>query len=133
MTWTSGRFEVTLTPQGENSESEGSELSRFLIDKTFHGALEATSRGQMLAANTGVKGSAGYVAIERVAGMLAGRSGSFMLQHNGIMARGAQQLNITVVPDSATGQLTGLTGTMTITIVDREHLYHFEYTFADNS
>ncbi len=133
MTWASGRFEVTLTPQGENNESEGSELSRFLIDKTFHGDLEATSRGQMLAANTGVKGSAGYVAIERVAGMLAGRSGSFMLQHNGIMARGAQQLNITVVPDSATGQLTGLTGTMTITIVDREHLYDFEYTFADNS
>ena len=77
----------------------------------------------MLAAGTAIEGSAGYVAIEQATGTLHGRSGSFVLQHNGTMARGAGQLTITVVPDSGTGELVGLAGTMTITIVDGKHLY----------
>jgi hypothetical protein len=102
------------------------------IDKVFHGDLQATSTGEMLTAGTDVEGSAGYVAIERVIGTLHGRSGSFALQHSGLMTRGAPQLTITVVPDSGAGQLAGLAGTMGITITaDGTHSYDFEYTLAD--
>ena len=80
------------------------------------------------AGSTSVKNSAGYVAIERVTGTLHGRSGTFLLQHSGLMNRGAPGLTITVVPDSGTGQLEGIAGTMTITIAEARHLYEFEYT-----
>lgn len=111
-----------------NEKIDGLALGRFTLDKQFHGALEATSKGEMLTAAGSLKGSAGYVAIERVTGTLAGRTGSFALQHLGVMDRGAPTLNITVVPDSGTGQLAGLTGAMTINIVDKKHFYDFEYT-----
>ena len=101
------------------------------IEKQIHGDLEATSKGQMLTAGTDVKGSAGYVAIERVTGALQGRTGSFVLQHTGTMTRGAFQLTITVVPDSGTGQLAGLTGTMNIIIADGKHSYDFDYTLPE--
>jgi hypothetical protein len=97
------------------------------VAKQFHGDLEGTSTGEMLSAGTSTQGSAGYVAIERVTGTLGGRSGTFILQHSGTMTRGAPQLSITVVPDSGTGQLAGLTGTMTITIVNGKHSYEFAY------
>jgi hypothetical protein len=100
------------------------------IDKQFHGDLEAVSYGQMLSAVTSVKGSAGYVAIEQVTGSLHGRSGAFVLQHSGAMTRGAPQLIVSVVPDSGTGELAGLSGTLTITIADGKHSYDFEYTLA---
>jgi hypothetical protein len=100
------------------------------IDKQFHGNLEATSKGQMLAVTTDVKGSAGYVAMERVDGTLDGRSGTFALQHSGTMTRGAAQLSVAVVPDSGTGQLIGLAGKMTINIVEGKHFYEFEYTLT---
>ncbi len=99
------------------------------IDKQFHGDLEAASKGQMLAVRTAVKGSAGYVAMERVVGTLAGRAGSFVLQHSSTMTRGEPRQSITVVPDSGTDGLAGLTGTMTIEIKDGKHFYHFEYGF----
>src|SRR5437899_780902 len=123
----SGSFEVKLTPQPAQDEVIGTILGRLAIDKQFHGELDATSRGEMLAAGTEVKGSAGYVAIERVTGTLQGRSGSFVLQHSGTMTRGGGKLNVTVVPDSGTGQLKGLAGSMTIDIVDGQHLYRFQY------
>ena len=128
----SGTFEVKLTPQPADDYADGAALGRLTIDKQFHGELQATSRGQMLSAMSGVKGSAGYVAIERVSGTLKGRNGTFVLQHSGTMTRGAQQLTITVVPDSGTGQLAGLTGKMTITIAEGKHSYDFEYTLANN-
>ena len=127
-----GSFEVTITPQAPDA-AEGSAIGRLLIDKQFHGDIEATSRGQMLAAGTAIEGSAGYVAIEQATGTLHGRSGSFVLQHSGTMARGVGQLVITVVPDSGTGELVGLTGEMTITIVDGKHMYDFDYTLAERS
>ncbi|HYO45575.1 MAG TPA: DUF3224 domain-containing protein, partial [Gemmatimonadota bacterium] len=99
-------------------------------EKRFHGDLEAVSKGQMLAAGTGVDGSAGYVAIEEVSGRLHGRSGTFLLQHSGTMTRGAPHLSVTVVPDSGTDQLAGLAGTMTIEIEDGNHSYEFDYTLA---
>ena len=124
----SGTFEVRLTPQTTDDGAEAATLGRMSIDKQFHGDLEATSKGQMLTAGTDVKGSAGYVAIERVSGRLDGRSGTFVLQHSGTLTRGAPQLTITVVPDSGTGQLAGLAGTMVITIAEGKHSYEFTYT-----
>lgn len=135
----SGTFEVKLTPQNDQLEQEtGSQsgsvaLARMAIDKQFHGDLEAVSHGQMLSAVTAVQGSAGYVAIERVSGTLNGLSGSFILQHNGIMSRGAPDLTITVVPDSGSDQLSGLSGSMTIRIVEGRHLYDFEYTLDETN
>lgn len=125
----SGTFEVKLTPQADVEVGDPT-VGRMSIEKQFRGDLEATSRGQMLAAMTEVKGSAGYVALERVSGTLDGRSGTFALQHSGTMTRGEGQLVITVVPDSGTGQLAGLAGKMSINIADGQHSYEFEYTFA---
>jgi hypothetical protein len=128
----SGTFDVKLNPQKpDNKEAESASLSRMSLDKQFHGDLEGTSKGEMLAAYTEVKGSGVYVAIERVTGTLKGRSGSFLLQHGGVMTRGTPQLTITVVPDSGTGQLTGLSGKMNIIITDGKHSYEFEYTLPE--
>jgi hypothetical protein len=128
-THASGTFEVQLNPQKpDNKEAERANVGRMSIDKQFHGELEATSRGEMLSAVTDVKGSAGYVAIERVSGTLRGRSGTFVLQHSGTMTRGTPQMSVTVVPDSGTGQLAGLAGKMTIEIADGKHSYEFDYT-----
>jgi hypothetical protein len=126
----SGAFDVKMTPQATDDKAADTAVGRFTIDKQFHGDLEGTSKGQMLAASTAVEGSAGYVAIEQVNGTLQGKSGSFVLQHSGTMTRGAPHLVITVVPDSGTGQLAGLAGTMTINIADGKHSYEFEYTLA---
>ena len=127
-THATGTFEVKLIPQPPEDKAEGSTLGRMSGEKQFHGDLEGTSKGQMLTATTDVKGSAGYVAIERVTGTLHGRSGSFVLQHSGTLTKGAAQQSITVVPDSGTGQLVGIAGKMTITIADGKHSYDFEYT-----
>jgi hypothetical protein len=130
-TQASGRFEVKLSPQGSPDLAEGSSLGRMSIEKQFHGDLEGTSKGEMLTAGTDVKGSAGYVAIERVTGSLHGRSGSFVLQHTGTMNRGAPQLTITVVPDSGSGQLVGLSGSLGIKIIEGKHSYEFEYSLPE--
>ena len=119
-----GTFEVKTTAQ----TPKDAPIGRTTIDKTFQGDLKGTSQGEMLGVFTAVKGSAGYVAIERVSGTLQGRRGTFLLQHSGTMTRGAQQLSITVVPDSGTDQLTGLTGSMTIKITDGKHSYDFAYS-----
>ena len=121
-----GAFEVKLAAQPPDEKSAPL-LGRMRIDKQFHGSLEATSVGQMLTAGTDVKGSAVYVAIEQVTGRLDGRAGSFVLHHTGIMTRGEPQLSVTVVPDSGTGELKGITGSMTIKIDGGKHSYAFEY------
>jgi hypothetical protein len=121
-----GTFEVKLSPQ--SSGEKDAAIGRMLIDKIFHGAIEGTSKGEMLAAMTSVKGSAGYVAIEKVSGTLDGRRGTFVLQHSGSMNRGAQQLSVTVVPDSGTEELAGLSGQLTIQIDGKEHRYEFDYS-----
>jgi len=124
-----GPFEVKLTPQTpDNAAAEGSKLGRMSIEKQFHGDLGATSQGEMLMAQGSLKGSAGYVALERVSGKLPGRSGTFVLQHSGTMNRGVPGLSVTVVPDSGTEELVGLAGTMTIDIDAGKHCYEFTYT-----
>ncbi len=127
-----GQFDVKLTPQDPVDKAPGATLTRLSIEKQYHGDLEATSNGQMLTAVTEVKGSAGYVAFERITGKLNGRSGSFVLQHSGILNRGAQQQSVTVVPDSGTDQFAGIMGKMTGTIAaDGKHSYDFEYTLPE--
>ena len=127
-----GTFEVKLTPQKpDNKEAESAGVGRMSIDKKFSGDLEAASQGEMLAAMTAVKGSAGYVAIERVSGTLHGRSGTFVLQHSGTMTRGVPGLSVTVVPDSGTEGLIELTGRMTINIDGGRHFYEFDYALPE--
>ncbi|HEX6642643.1 MAG TPA: DUF3224 domain-containing protein [Thermoanaerobaculia bacterium] len=125
-----GTFEVKMQPLPPYNDAEGATAGRFALDKQFRGELEATSKGEMLTGGTVTKGSAGYVAIETVTGTLAGRNGTFMLQHSGTMDRGAPSLTIGVIPDSGTGELEGLRGTMSIEIADGQHRYTFEYTLA---
>jgi hypothetical protein len=127
-----GPFEVTILPQKpDNPPAEAAKLGRMSIDKQFHGDLEAESKGEMLALMAESKGSGGYVAMERVTGVLQGRSGSFALQHSASMTRGVPQLSVTVVPDSGTGDLAGLTGTMHIRIESGKHFYDFDYSLPE--
>lgn len=127
----SGTFDVKMTPQAPDDKGAGAAIGRYSLDKQFHGDLAGTSKGEMLAVSTAVQGSAGYVAMEQVTGTLNGRKGSFALQHSGTMTRGAGQLSVTVVPDSGTDQLVGLSGKMDIKIADGKHSYDFEYTLAE--
>lgn len=122
-----GTFTVTLQPLPFEGQPEGSPLGRRSIDKQITGDLVATTRGQMLSAVGTVKGSAGYVAIEQVDGTLDGRAGTFVLQHTGTMDRGTPSLRVSVVPDSGTGALTGLTGEFAIIIAGGVHSYEFAY------
>jgi hypothetical protein len=124
-----GSFEVSLHPLSNAEVSKDSLLGRMLLTKTFNGDLTAAARGQMLSAGTTTRGSAGYVAIDHVTGTLDGRKGSFLLQHSGRMNRGVPSLSIMVVPDSGTDELTGITGTLSINIVDGKHFYDFLYSF----
>jgi hypothetical protein len=119
-----GTFDVKVTPQPPDDAAAGP-FGRLFLDKRFHGDLEGVSHGQMLAAETGVAGSGAYVALELVTGTLHGKRGTFVLQHKGTMQQGASVMDVTVVPDSGTGQLTGLSGTMTILIKGSEHAYEF--------
>lgn len=124
----SGEFTVELKPAASyNKGSDGIDMGRLTIDKKFQGDLDAVSRGEMLSTMTAIKGSAGYVAAEQVTGHLAGKKGSFVLQHFGIMNKGKSRLILEVVPDSGTGELTGLSGKMLINISDGKHFYEFEY------
>jgi hypothetical protein len=125
-----GSFDVKITPLASDTPVEGSPLGRMSIDKQFHGDLEGTSKGEMLTAGTAIKNSAGYVAIERVTGTLRGKRGTFALQHNATMTRGQGSLNIIVVPDSGTGELAGLSGTLGIDITDGKHSYVFDYSLS---
>ncbi len=126
-----GSFEVSLQPLPNTEVTENPQFGRMLLIKKFSGDLTATARGQMLTAMTSVKGSAGYVAIDHVTGELDGREGSFVLQHSGSMNRGAQSLSIMVVPDTGTGDLAGLTGTLSINIIDGRHFYDFIYSIPE--
>lgn len=127
-----GTFDVKLVPIAPAHAGEDA-LGRMSIDKQFHGDLEGTSEGEMLAVLSAVKGSGGYVALERVSGSLRGSTGTFALQHSGTMDHGAQRLSVSVVPDSGTGQLVGLTGSMRIIIESGNHSYEFDYEVGGES
>jgi Protein of unknown function (DUF3224) len=126
-----GTFDVNVTQQPQD-DSAGGPFGRLFLDKKFHGDLNAASKGQMLGAFTAVEGSGAYVALELVTGTLNGKRGSFILQHKGTMRKGAYVMNVTVVPDSGTDELAGITGAMTIIIEDGKHSYVFEYKLEAN-
>lgn len=123
-----GIFDVKVAPQNaDNAPAQASGLARLSLDKRFHGALDATGQGEMLAAGDGTQSGA-YVALEKVTGSLQGRSGSFHLVHRALMVQGTpQEWTVVVVPDSGTGDLQGISGSMRIEIADGKHFYHFDY------
>lgn len=126
-----GRFEVELKPAtAYGAGADGNTLARMTLDKTFYGALDATSKGEMLSVMTATDGSAGYVVIEQVQGSLEEKTGGFVLQHFGIMDKGKDRLVLEVVPDSGSGELAGITGSMGINIIDGEHHYDFDYSLV---
>ncbi len=123
----SGPFEVKMAPAEEKSGDPA--ITRFKLDKKYHGDLEGTASGEMLSAGNPSSGNAGYVALEKVTGSLHGRSGSFVLQHSASIKASVPQMTITVVPGSGTGELDGISGTLTITFAPGgKHSYDFEYT-----
>ena len=126
-----GTFEVSMQPLSETDTTVGAKLARMSLDKKFSGDLVGTGQGEMLSAVTDVKGSAGYVAIERVEATVNGRKGSFVFQLSGTMDRGAPQLSVTIVPDSGTEELSGIAGKFSINIVEGKHYYEFEYTLPN--
>jgi uncharacterized protein DUF3224 len=123
----SGEFDVKAGPV----DTGDAKLGMMTLDKKYHGDLDATAAGRMLTGMTDVKGSAAYVAMERVSGKLKGAAGTFLLYHTGVMNKGTQSLSIRVVPDSGTGELAGLDGQVHIKIADGKHFYRFEYTFGE--
>jgi hypothetical protein len=122
-----GTFEIERHAEPPYDTAPGATLAQTRFEKRFKGPLKGTSSVHMLSAVSTTPGSAGYVALERVSGVLDGLAGSFVLQHSGTMAAGKQSLSVTVVPDTGTGELRGLTGNMTIEIADGNHYYNFEY------
>jgi hypothetical protein len=123
-----GTFDVKTTPLPGDDTTAGTMIGRYALIKQFHGDLEGTSKGLMLAAGDPSSGNAGYVAIEQATGTLAGHTGSFALQHMGIMENGGYKLTVIVVPGSGTGELAGIIGTMNIEIANGKHSYALEYT-----
>jgi Protein of unknown function (DUF3224) len=126
-----GSFDVKVTPQKPDTQiARAANIGRLTLDKRFHGELEGTGKGEMLASQSDVPGSAGYVAMERITGTLNGRSGGFILQHSATMTRGAPVSSIVVVPDSGTGELRGISGRMTVTVdAEGSHSYEFDFRF----
>ena len=125
-----GTFDVKVTQQPQD-DSAGGPFGRLFLDKQFHGELNATSKGQMLAAGTAVEGSGAYVAFELVTGALDGKEGSFILQHKGTMRKGMYDMSVTVVADSGTGELVGIAGEMKIDIGGGKHSYELNYTLGE--
>lgn len=123
-----GTFDVKVAPL-EPYNKDDKAIGRYSLDKQFHGDIEGASKGEMLAFGTGAAGSSGgAVAIEKVTGKLAGKSGSFVLAHRGTMDAGKPAYSIIVVPGSGTGELAGISGTMDLIIEGGKHSYVFEYT-----
>jgi hypothetical protein len=128
-----GTFEVKTTPLPADDATTGTPIGRYALDKQFHGDLEGISKGEMLGAGDPSKGTAGYVAVEHITGTLHGHTGSFAMQHIGTMDQGKLQLSVTVVPGSGTGELDGISGTMTITNTAGKHSWSFEYTLPETA
>ena len=124
-----GPFDVKRTAMETIDAGGEASFGRFRFEKSFHGELDANSVVEMLSAGDPSTGSAGYVAVEHVVGTLAGREGTFMLQHNGVMDGGVGSLDLTVVPGTGSGELAGLRGRMKIDIAEGgAHFYTFDYT-----
>lgn len=124
-----GTIDVTMEAEPPFLEQDGIKLQRTAVRKEFSGDMVGTSEAQMVAAYTATPGSAGYVSIEHFTGSVDGKSGSFVLQHHGLMAKGEAELTVTIVPDSGTGDLNGISGTLEIDNDDGGHSYVLEYEY----
>lgn len=122
-----GTFEVKMNPEPPSFEGEGVTIGRATFDKTFSGPLAATGRVEFVSVRAG--DVAAYVAIERIAGTLDGRTGSFVVTHQARADKSGQSLKVEVVAGSGRGELAGLRGTITIAIIERVHHYTFDYSF----
>jgi hypothetical protein len=125
-----GRFEIKATPLTSDDAEKRIGATRMVFEKRFMGALEATSTVSMLGLMKKELGSGCYVALELVEGSLGGRRGTSCLQHSSTMNRGKPAQTILVVPDSGTNELVGLSGAMTIDIVNGEHFFTFQYSLT---
>jgi hypothetical protein len=123
-----GSFTVSITPAAPAGRAGRTTLARMVLEKAYGGELAATGKGEMLTAVTDTKGSASYVAIEQVVGVLSGRTGSFVVHHTGTMAGGVDRLSIGIVPDSGTEELTGISGELRLQVVDGGHRYELDYS-----
>jgi uncharacterized protein DUF3224 len=132
LTTARGDFDVTMQGDSDDDSADGTTLASKVVDKQFHGDLEGTGHGRMVTGTTREDGSAGYVLIERIRGRLDGRTGSFLLQHSGILDRGTPHQSVEVVPDSGSGELAGIRGRMTGKIVAGKHSYEFDYELPRN-
>ena len=130
MTTARGPFDVKIEPDTPYVEQDGLTLNRNVVSKEYSGDMVGTAEAQMIAAMTGTPGSAGYVAIEHFTGSVAGKTGSFVLQHSGVMDRGDAQLTVIIVPGSGTGELAGISGTMEIDNDEGRHSYVLYYEQA---
>jgi hypothetical protein len=123
-----GTFDVKTTPLAADDALTGTQVGRFSLVKQYHGDLDASSKGEMLGAGSPATGNGGYVAVEEVTGTLQGHTGSFALQHTGTMEGGSYKMSVAVVPGSGTGELKGISGSLTIIIAAGKHSYSFDYT-----
>ena len=122
-----GPLDVNIEAEPPFLEQDGLKLNRNVVRKEFSGDMVGTSEAQMIAAYTGTPGSAGYVAIEHFTGSVGGKSGSFVLQHSGVMNKGDGQLTVTIVPDSGAGEMAGISGTLEIDNDEGQHSYVLDY------
>ncbi|HZP03578.1 MAG TPA: DUF3224 domain-containing protein [Terracidiphilus sp.] len=120
-----GTFTVDIRPL---TPAPAQGLSRFSIIKQIHGNLEGTGVGEMFTGGDPKQGAAGYVAMELVTGTLAGKQGSFALQHFATMDASGPKMQIIVVPGSGTSDLKGIAGEFTIHNDQGAHSYDFDYT-----
>ena len=126
-----GSFTVSMRPAAPPERAGRTTLGRMILEKEYDGALAASGKGEMLTAVTDTPGSASYVAIEQVSGVLLERAGSFVIHHAGTMSGGVKRLSIAIVADSGTGQLAGIAGTMTLETADGDHRYELLFTLPD--
>jgi Protein of unknown function (DUF3224) len=128
-----GSFEIKMTPDEPTDFEKANDIARFTSEKTWHGDFEGLSHGEMITGSTSSTGSMAYVAIERMTGRLNGRQGSFTFTHRATMMKGdapsAGELSVVVVPNSGTGELTGIAGSLTIHIdAQGKHTWTFDYS-----
>lgn len=120
----------TFTIEMEDAQSLLDQTSRYSFTKRWSGDLSGTSRGFMISAGDPEQGEAGYVAMEVFLGELDDQFGTFALQQFGVMSEGEQKLQYVIAPGSGSGELTGISGTVELTVVEGEHRVVVRYVLG---
>lgn len=103
-------FRITSWDEQPYDEEEGLTLARARVTKTYQGDIQGVATLDYLMVYQ-PDGSANFVGVEHVRCDFAGRSGSFVLLHNGIFENGVSKIDMVVAQGSGTGDLVGLTAT----------------------